>query len=98
MDSRKDGDRRWRHMTTNLAESINSILKKSRNLPIGALVKLTYLRCNALFNKGGREVEVMLACGQVYTQVLKKAIDDTQRKTNTHIVLEFNQCDTRFLV
>ena len=36
------------------------------------LVKLTYLRCNALFNKKGREVVVMLASGQVYAQVLIK--------------------------
>ena len=46
-----DGGRRWGQMTTNLVGSIN--FKKSINLPIGALVKYTDVRCNALFNKRG---------------------------------------------
>ncbi|KAG5059883.1 hypothetical protein JHK87_000912 [Glycine soja] len=69
---------------------------KSRNLPIGALVKSTYLRCNALFNKRGRKTATMLASGHVYKQVLNKAIEDAQRKANTHAVLEFDQLDTIF--
>ena len=85
-------------MITNLAESINSVLKKSRNLPISALVKSTYVRCNALFNKRGREVATMLASSQVYTQVLNNAIEDAPRKANVHIVLKFDRCDTQFLV
>ena len=40
----------------------------------------------------------MLASGQVYMQVLNKAIEDAQRKAKTQIVLEFDRCDTRFLV
>ena len=48
------------------------------------LVKLTYLRCNALFNKRAREAATMLESGQVYMQVLNKAIKDTQRKANAH--------------
>ena len=86
------------HMTTNPVDSINSILKKSRNLSIGALIKLTYVRCNALFNKGGRESTTMFASDQVYTKVLNKAIRDTQRKANAHTILEFDRRDTRFLV
>ena len=68
-----------------------------RNLSIGVLVKSTYVRCNALFNKRGREAAVMLAYGQVYTKVLNKAIKDALRKANTHNVLELYQRDTRFL-
>ena len=49
-----DGGRRWGHMTTNPAELINLVLKKLRNLPISALVKSTYIKCNALFNKRER--------------------------------------------
>ena len=66
------------------------LIQYSRNLPINALVKLTYLRCNALFNKRGREVSAMLASSQVYTQMLNNTIEDTQRKANTHSILEFN--------
>ncbi|XP_050918592.1 uncharacterized protein LOC127136029 [Lathyrus oleraceus] len=32
-----DGGKRWGHMTTNLTESMNSVLKSKRNLPITAL-------------------------------------------------------------
>ena len=64
-------------MTTNLVESINSVLKKSRNMPIIALVKSTHIRSNALFNKRGRKVATMLTSDQVYTQVLNKVIEDT---------------------
>ena len=74
-------------MITNLAKSINFVLKKSRNLPIGVLVKSTYVRCNALFNKRGKEVTTMLASGQVYIEILNKVIEDALRKANTHNVL-----------
>ena len=33
-------------MTTNHVQWINLVLKKSRNLPINALVKSTHVRCN----------------------------------------------------
>ncbi|RYQ89318.1 hypothetical protein Ahy_B09g096028 isoform I [Arachis hypogaea] len=39
-----DGGYRWGHMTTNLVECINSVLKGARNLPITALVKATFYR------------------------------------------------------
>ena len=80
-------------MTTNLAESINFALKKIGNIPICALVKSTYTRCNTLFNQRGKEVASMITSGQVYTQVVNKAMEDAQRKKNYNIVLEFDQCD-----
>ncbi|KAL5191576.1 hypothetical protein HKD37_04G010838 [Glycine soja] len=64
----------------------------------GALVKSTYVRCNALLNKRGREVTIMLASDQVYTKVLNKATEEALRKANTHNVLEFDQRDTQFLI
>ena len=44
-----DGGHRYGLMTTNLSESFNEILKSARNLPITALVELTYYRCVAYF-------------------------------------------------
>ena len=85
-------------MTTNLIESINLVLKKSRNMLIGALVKPTFVRCNALFNKKGREVTTILASGQVYKEVQNKIIEDALRKENTHNFIEFDLHNTRFLV
>nr|KYP73970.1 hypothetical protein KK1_006635 [Cajanus cajan] len=55
-----DNGRRWGYMTTNLAESINSVLKKIRNLPICSMVMATYTRCNKFFVERGREVDAMI--------------------------------------
>nr|XP_025607232.1 uncharacterized protein LOC112698021 [Arachis hypogaea] len=41
-----DEGHRWGHMTTNLVECINSVLKGARNLPVLALVRATYYRLN----------------------------------------------------
>nr|XP_025669300.1 uncharacterized protein LOC112769103 [Arachis hypogaea] len=39
------------HMTTNLMECINSVLKGARNLPITAIVKATFYMLNELFTR-----------------------------------------------
>ena len=44
--------------------------------------------------KEGEKSPTMLASGQVYMQVLNKAMEDAQRKAKTQIVLEFDRCDT----
>ena len=41
------------------------LISYSRNFLIGALVESTYVRCNALFNKRGKEAATMLASSQV---------------------------------
>ncbi|KAL5191311.1 hypothetical protein HKD37_04G010604 [Glycine soja] len=50
----KEG-RRYDHMTTNLSECINKVLKDCRNIPITALVKSTYSRCQKYFVDRGRQ-------------------------------------------
>jgi len=61
-----DQGRRWGHITTNLAEAINSVLKKTRNLPISSIILATYTRCNTYFTKRGRQITAMLNGGHVY--------------------------------
>ncbi|XP_050895856.1 uncharacterized protein LOC127102541 [Lathyrus oleraceus] len=58
-----DGGQRWGHMTINLAEAMNSVLKETRNLPITALVKSTYYRLGSLFGRRGHQWTKMLASG-----------------------------------
>ncbi|KAL4349809.1 hypothetical protein AHAS_Ahas10G0079100 [Arachis hypogaea] len=53
----RDEGRRYGHMTTNLSECINSVMKGTRNLPVCAIVKSTYYRLNALFVQKGRQAE-----------------------------------------
>nr|KYP46015.1 hypothetical protein KK1_032399 [Cajanus cajan] len=45
-----DNGRCWGHMTTNIIESINLILKKIRNLPICSMIMATYTCCMITFN------------------------------------------------
>ncbi|XP_057755099.1 uncharacterized protein LOC130974303 [Arachis stenosperma] len=52
-----DEGRRFGHMTTNISECVNSILKSVRNLPVCSLVKATYRRLAELFVRKGREAE-----------------------------------------
>ena len=46
-----DGGLRYGHMTSNLAECINSVLKGTRHLPITSVVRETYFRLATLFPK-----------------------------------------------
>ena len=61
-----DGGRRYGHMTTNLAEAINSSLKGTRHLPITSVVKATYYRLATLFANLGKEAMDWRAGGHVY--------------------------------
>ena len=69
-----DDGKWWRHMTTNLAESLNSVLKKIRNFPITALVRATYEKLNKYFVDRGTQADAMIASGQVYTLLAAKFI------------------------
>jgi len=85
-------------MTTNMAESINYVLKKTRNLPISSMVMATYTRCNKFFTNRGRQVEAMMVVGHEYSEVVVKALKDAQSKANTNRMLSFDRRNTRFLV
>ncbi|XP_015970244.1 uncharacterized protein LOC107493701 [Arachis duranensis] len=70
-----DEGRRFGHMTTNISECMNSILKSVRNLPVCSLVKATYGRLAKLFVRKGREAEAQLGTGQEFSQHLVKCIE-----------------------
>ncbi|XP_061356484.1 uncharacterized protein LOC133300919 [Gastrolobium bilobum] len=52
--------RRYMHMTTNLAESVNTVLKGARNIPITALIKHTYSRLVHYFVTRGTSVDISI--------------------------------------
>ena len=60
-----DHGQQWGHMTTNIIESMNSVFKVIRNLPVTALVKLTYFRMALLFSKRGEIWNAVLQSGQL---------------------------------
>ncbi|CAK8571549.1 unnamed protein product [Lathyrus sativus] len=93
-----DGGQRWGHMTSNLAETINSVLKATRNLPITALVQSTYYRMGSLFGKRGHKWTKMLSSGKVFTDGCNKGMAEEVAKANTHNVMQFDRERFCFMV
>ncbi|XP_025611636.1 uncharacterized protein [Arachis hypogaea] len=73
-----DGGYRWSHMTTNLVECINSVLKGARNLPVTALVKATFYRLNELFTRKRAEAEARINAGHVFSDVVTSKLHANQ--------------------
>ncbi|KAH1213459.1 hypothetical protein GmHk_14G041422 [Glycine max] len=90
--------RRYGHMTTNLLECLNKVLKDCRNIPITALVKSTYSRCRKYFVERGRQAQRQLNEGQVYCSKLVKELRKNQEQACTHIVRVYDIQSTRFEV
>ena len=79
-----DGGRRYGHMTTNLAECINAVLKGTRHLPITALVQSTYYRLVELFVKKGNQQLTSIAAGHVFSKIVtNKAV---KRASPAHLI------------
>ncbi|KAH1210756.1 hypothetical protein GmHk_15G044988 [Glycine max] len=90
--------RRYGHMTTNLSECINKVLKDCRNIPITALVKSTYSRCRKYFVERGRQAQRKLNEGQLYCSKLVKELRKNQEQAYSHIVRVYDIHSTRFEV
>ncbi|XP_025703879.1 uncharacterized protein [Arachis hypogaea] len=74
-----DGGYRWGHMTTNLVEYINSVLKRARNLPVTALVKATFYMLNELFTQKRVETEARINSGHVFSELVTSKLHANQR-------------------
>ncbi|XP_057425602.1 uncharacterized protein LOC130718966 [Lotus japonicus] len=90
--------RRFGHMTTNLAESVNKVFKGARNMPITALVKCTYARLVDYFVQRGIAARDQLAARQVYCNKVMVALAKNHEKACAHIVRTYNVERTRFEV
>ncbi|XP_057734846.1 uncharacterized protein LOC130950361 [Arachis stenosperma] len=87
-----DEDRRYGHMTTNLSECINVVLKETGNLPVAAIVRATYERLQQLFVCRGRETHAQLQGGQIYSQWLLTSIDKNRESLP---MMRVTHCDRR---
>ncbi|XP_015963422.1 uncharacterized protein LOC107487318 [Arachis duranensis] len=74
-----DNGYRWGHMTTNLVECINGVLKGARNLPITSLVKATFYRLNELFTRKRAEAEVRRNAGHVFSEYASNKLQSNQQ-------------------
>ncbi|KAL4360827.1 hypothetical protein GQ457_04G010350 [Hibiscus cannabinus] len=93
-----DGGFRYGHMTTNLAEAINSSLKGIRNLPITAIVKATYFRLGKLFATLGKESFNLGDAGHIFHPRFQKELQPMVNKSNGLYVLPMSRSDTIFRV
>ena len=86
-------------MTTNLFESFNGILKSARNLPITALVELTYYRCVAYFADRYTKARTEVTIGELITAYAKKKFNKWEKKkAPKHSVIVFSHEDGLFEV
>ena len=93
-----DEGRRYGHMTTNLAECINGVLKGARFLPITGLVKLTMYRLNEFLVKRAITVYAQLGAGHTYYKTLTDALQKNQRVSRRLGVELFDLANSLFEV
>ncbi|XP_025678700.1 uncharacterized protein [Arachis hypogaea] len=93
-----DEGHRFGHMTTNISECINAVMKGSRNLPITALVNSSYFRLGELFARKGSEALAQLQVGAKFSQTLMKAIEFNSKYVNTMNVYQFDRSRRNFTV
>ncbi|XP_016191543.1 uncharacterized protein LOC107632370 [Arachis ipaensis] len=94
----RDEGRRFGHMTTNISECVNSILKGVRNLPVCSLVKATYGRLAELFVRKGREAEAQLGTEQQFSQHLGKCIEANMKTARCFTVTLYDRDNSEFIV
>jgi len=75
-----DGGSRFGHMTTNLAECMNSVLKRAHSLPICALIKATFERTATWFVERGVKADSMLRAGHQYPKEINTIIKKINNK------------------
>ncbi|XP_072094101.1 uncharacterized protein [Arachis hypogaea] len=93
----RDEGRRFGHITTNISECVNSILKGVRNLPVSSLVKATYGRLAELFVRKG-EAEAQMGTGQQFTQHLAKCIEANLKTARCFTVTLYDRDNSEFTV
>ncbi|XP_050258846.1 uncharacterized protein LOC126703818 [Quercus robur] len=93
-----DGGHRYGAMTTNLSESFNGILKSARNLPITALVELTYYCCVAYFADRYTKACAEVTAGERITTYAKNKFNKWEKKAPKHSVTVFSHEDGLFEV
>ena len=79
-----DGGHHYGAMTTNLSESFNGILKSSKNLPITALVELTYYCCVAYFTDWYTKARAQVTAGELITAYAKNKFNKWEKNAPKH--------------
>ncbi|XP_057734467.1 uncharacterized protein LOC130949875 [Arachis stenosperma] len=86
-----DGGHRWGHMTTNLVECINSVLKGAGNLPVTANVRSTFYRLNELFTRKSVEAHEHIRNEFTYSEFATKRVEESFRRAGNIVVNLFGR-------
>ncbi|KAK4254710.1 hypothetical protein QN277_010052 [Acacia crassicarpa] len=78
--------RRFGHMTTNLAECVNKVLRGARNLPITALVKMTCSRLVEYFVTRRVENDKHISAGRIVSKKVEEELQRMDQLTVTYRV------------
>ena len=82
-----DGGHCYGAITMNLSESFNGILKSARNLPITALVELTYYHCVTYFADRYNKARTEVTTGELIIAYAKNKFNKWEKGTKA-----FNCC------
>ena len=92
------GVRRYGIMTTNMSEVFNSVLKGARNLPITALVQLTFFCINSYFVARKKQGTKRLASDDQYTSFVDAQIKVRAVQARSMEIVFYNHIYGRFHV
>ncbi|RZB47043.1 hypothetical protein D0Y65_050901 [Glycine soja] len=81
-----DEGKQYGHMTTNLAECMNSVLKGARALPITALVNETFNKINDSFVTNDIKIMNMIKAGHSYSEDVYVMMQENQHIATSHYV------------
>lgn len=86
-----DEGKRFRVMTTNMAESWNNAIKDSRKLPITALVKALFYKVVSYFDQRRVEIEKQAVNGNEFTKHANKILNKWKERAIGHHVKLFDR-------
>ncbi|XP_016709154.1 uncharacterized protein [Gossypium hirsutum] len=90
-----DDGYRYGHMTTNLLEAVNFVLRRTRHLLISAVFSATFYRLATLMPKIGLKQAKQLEAGHVYVEKIRNAMkDNTQRARLMNVELYSRNLET----
>ncbi|XP_073219899.1 uncharacterized protein [Cicer arietinum] len=93
-----DEGRRSGHMTNNLSECMNNVLKGTRNLSISSLVQATYYRVTAKFEERGTHAQAMMTSDLIYSNTIIQNLNKERAMSNFHEVVVHNRAHSIFTV
>ncbi|KAK5813187.1 hypothetical protein PVK06_028635 [Gossypium arboreum] len=93
-----DGGLQYSHMTSNLAECINSVLKGMHHLPTTTVVRESYFRLATLFSKRAASYKGQMQGGHVWCAKVLQEIKKAKARANTMDIVCHDHDNLWFLV